>query len=387
MEQREKVELQANLYRQIWSSKDMKPDRVTAAMNKIFALDKNDSNVDSKDHRRFRFDQSQAESNSKEMSWETGGSILSLAKAKMKVGGKFQTAAAEDSKNATDVSWSQNEVSKWGRERDIEVAWDGEKLYAKSFLVYRLAEIIDQMETTFISKEMTADKSRKPTFRTITSRDTPKSVPVGLFPGEIRLYTSTTVPPPFNWLVCDGEAVSREEYPRLFHVIGITYGSGDGQTTFNLPDLRSRFPLGLDASRNQTDYASQLGYTGGQSSHRMSVEHLPSHTHDQGTLLVGQNGSHTHISSQPVQKFSTIDLIPHDNDPATLHFIRGSDSDLLSNVTLQALKISLLTHNTSLNVVQDHIHHLNGTSGMTGGGQQFSIINPFQVVQYIIYAG
>ena len=43
---------------------------------------------------------------------------------------------------------------------------------------------------------------------------------------------------PTGWLLCQGQAVSRTTYAQLFSVIGTTYGSGDGSTTFNLPDMR-----------------------------------------------------------------------------------------------------------------------------------------------------
>jgi Phage Tail Collar Domain len=51
----------------------------------------------------------------------------------------------------------------------------------------------------------------------------------------------------YGWLVCDGETVSREDYPELFKVIGSSFGGGDGVTNFNLPDLRGRFLRGVDA--------------------------------------------------------------------------------------------------------------------------------------------
>jgi microcystin-dependent protein len=54
--------------------------------------------------------------------------------------------------------------------------------------------------------------------------------------------------PPAGWLLCDGRPVSRTEYAALFAVIGIADGSGDGATTFNLPDYRGRFLRGVDGS-------------------------------------------------------------------------------------------------------------------------------------------
>lgn len=49
-----------------------------------------------------------------------------------------------------------------------------------------------------------------------------------------------------GWMVCDGSAVSRATYANLFDAIGTAFGSGDGSTTFNIPDMQGRFPFGLD---------------------------------------------------------------------------------------------------------------------------------------------
>jgi hypothetical protein len=54
---------------------------------------------------------------------------------------------------------------------------------------------------------------------------------------------------PFGWLVCNGAAVQRVRYRRLFDVIGTAFGAGDGSTTFNIPDLRGEFIRGWDAGR------------------------------------------------------------------------------------------------------------------------------------------
>lgn len=60
--------------------------------------------------------------------------------------------------------------------------------------------------------------------------------------GMISMYGGSSAPTGF--LLCDGSAVSRTTYSSLFSVISTTYGTGDGSTTFNVPDLRSAFPLG-----------------------------------------------------------------------------------------------------------------------------------------------
>lgn len=100
--------------------------------------------------------------------------------------------------------------------------------------------------------------------------------------GSIVMYGGASAPS--GWLLCDGSAVSRAGYSSLFAVVGTTFGVGDGATTFNLPDLRQRFPLGKAASGT----GSTLGGTGG------SIDHVhtgPSHTHSVPALSVP---SHTH---------------------------------------------------------------------------------------------
>lgn len=53
------------------------------------------------------------------------------------------------------------------------------------------------------------------------------------------------------WLLCDGTAVSRTTYAALFTALGTTYGTGDGSTTFNVPDLRGRVPIGAGTGAQQ----------------------------------------------------------------------------------------------------------------------------------------
>jgi len=79
-------------------------------------------------------------------------------------------------------------------------------------------------------------------------------------------FRGTTAPD--GWLLEDGSAVSRTVYPDLFAVIGETYGSGDGSTTFNLPDSRGRFRLGKAASGT----GSVVGETGGELDHTHDLD-------------------------------------------------------------------------------------------------------------------
>lgn len=108
----------------------------------------------------------------------------------------------------------------------------------------------------------------------IGSSSTGSDVPIG----EIKLMAATISDP--NWLLCDGSLKSRTEYSELFAVIGTTYGSGDGSTTFNLPNISGRFPIGYDAS--DTDF-NTIGGTGGNKTHTQTVEELAEHNHEQFT--------------------------------------------------------------------------------------------------------
>lgn len=93
--------------------------------------------------------------------------------------------------------------------------------------------------------------------------------------GAISEYAGATAP--INWLICDGSAISRTTYADLFNVIGTRYGTGDGSTTFNLPDLRGRVPVGLNS--NDTDF-NTLGNIGGEKTHTLTIAEMPSHSHN-----------------------------------------------------------------------------------------------------------
>mgnify|MGYP003575450879 CR=1 FL=1 len=90
-------------------------------------------------------------------------------------------------------------------------------------------------------------------------------------PGTITAYGANTAPT--GWLLCDGTAVSRTTYAALFAVIGTSYGAGNGSTTFNVPDLRQRFPLGKAASGT----GATLGGTGGAIDHTHGLDTSSSH--------------------------------------------------------------------------------------------------------------
>jgi microcystin-dependent protein len=104
--------------------------------------------------------------------------------------------------------------------------------------------------------------------------------------GEIELYAGATAPDGF--FICDGAAVSRTTYAALFSVVGTIYGVGDGSTSFNLPDLRTRFPVG---SQVGGDY--DLGDIGGEESVILTAAQMPLHTHT-GPAHTHAMGTHVH---------------------------------------------------------------------------------------------
>src|SRR5210317_742375 len=79
--------------------------------------------------------------------------------------------------------------------------------------------------------------------------------------GTILAYGAATAPT--GYLLCDNSAVSRTTYARLFAVVGTTFGVGDGSTTFNVPDLRDKVPLGKGT--NNSTLGTTTGSAGGSS--------------------------------------------------------------------------------------------------------------------------
>ena len=94
-------------------------------------------------------------------------------------------------------------------------------------------------------------------------------------PGVINAYAGSAAPS--GWLLCTGLAFSRSTYSDLYGVIGTTYGSGDGSTTFNVPSIGGRILVGKNT---ETEF-NALGKVGGEKTHALSTAELAAHTHTQ----------------------------------------------------------------------------------------------------------
>jgi microcystin-dependent protein len=115
--------------------------------------------------------------------------------------------------------------------------------------------------------------------------------------GLIIPWSDSSVPSGF--LECAGAAVSRSTYSALFAVIGTTYGAGDGSSTFNLPDLQDKVPLGKSGTKAlaSTGGANAVTSTGNISgncdNHSLSGSDTASHTHlvNFATVSAQMNGN------------------------------------------------------------------------------------------------
>jgi microcystin-dependent protein len=98
--------------------------------------------------------------------------------------------------------------------------------------------------------------------------------------GEIRMFAGNF--PPNGWMFCEGATLPISENDVLFQLIGTTYG-GDGESTFNLPNLASRVPIHMGTAPSGNTY--QIGEAAGTEAVTLSVQQIPNHSHPMlGTL-------------------------------------------------------------------------------------------------------
>lgn len=183
-------------------------------------------------------------------------------------------------------------------------------------------------------------------------------------PGMIVAYAADAAPE--GWLLCAGQQASRATYARLFAVLSTTWGSGDGSTTFNLPDLRGRVIAGQD-DMNGTSANRLTGLTngvdgdifaaaGGLQSTTLTSTELPAHTH---TIT---DPGHTHTWLGPEARNGTA-VVTNGNPSST--FWRDAAQTGSSQTTGSSTT------------------GITGTNS-TGGGAAFNNLQPTLIMNYII---
>lgn len=104
------------------------------------------------------------------------------------------------------------------------------------------------------------------------------------FIGEIRLFAGSFAPA--GWAFCDGSLLAISEHDAFFSIIGTTYG-GDGTTTFALPDLRGRVPIGVGGGQGLTNRI--IGEKAGVETITLTNSNLPLHSHIGGIMVNNAN--------------------------------------------------------------------------------------------------
>ena len=175
------------------------------------------------------------------------------------------------------------------------------------------------------------------------------------FMGEIKIFAGTFAPR--GWAFCDGQTLAISENQALYSLLGITYG-GDGRTTFALPDLRGRVVIGPRRQPGSTiNY--MVGQQGGVEKNILSIDELPTHTHQASVALNANKADGT-----------TND--PTGNYPAATVYdkARGNMSPTLA-------------YNTATNAEMNP-NAVSITIDNTGGNEAINNVQPFLSMNYII---
>ena len=189
---------------------------------------------------------------------------------------------------------------------------------------------------------------------------------------------------PEGYLFCDGSAVSRTTYATLYAVIGDTFGAGDGSTTFNLPDLGGRVPLGASSTH-------LLGSTGGSETVTLTESELPAHTHEvpqhgHENTIEATTPAFSHSITQPVFKYNKANTgKTNPNSASTRNPCVMSSANATAtrstNVAVGKHEAAACTMSGTIEDVADF------DSDSIGGNLSHNNMQPFISMTYIICTG
>jgi microcystin-dependent protein len=169
------------------------------------------------------------------------------------------------------------------------------------------------------------------------------------FIGEVKLLGFNF--PPIGYMTCQGQIISIASYTALFSLIGTTYG-GNGQTTFALPDLQGRMPVGQGQGPGLPEY--RMGEESGNTTIALKTDNLPQHVHTLANMHVQVKASSATATEQSADG----------TFPATT--VAAAYSDAATN--------GLFTGGTQVS----------GTTDAAGGAMPFSILNPYLCMNFSI---
>ena len=198
--------------------------------------------------------------------------------------------------------------------------------------------------------------------------------------GSIHMYAGSV--PPSKFLLCDGSAVSRTTYSELFDVVGVTFGSGDGSSTFNLPNLCGKVVIGV----SQDD---ALGSSGGEESHVLTVAELPQHSHTvpqhgHGNTITATTPKFTHSITQPAFNYSAPNSGRGDSASKNTKSYMGTSTATASRTT----NAEVSAHGASACTMSGGVSNCNAfNTSSTGSDTAHNNMQPFTALNFIIYSG
>lgn len=219
------------------------------------------------------------------------------------------------------------------------------------------------------------------------------------FVGLVVPYAGSSAPT--GWLICDGSAVSRTTYANLFSIISTTFGTGDGSTTFGLPDLRGRVIAGID-NMGSTGTAGRLtatsitnpttrGSTGGADTVTLNQNQcaLPSHAH---TASAAVDGSHTHGTTENAHNHTLTD--PGHTHQYSAPSVYGATSGgagyantpTTTTTTSKLTGITLAAATTGLSILAggSHSHTITVDAASANAVSPVPLLQPTILLNYII---